>query len=286
METHDGRPKKRKTMKKATNEALDTALYLWFVQKRSEGIPLSGPIIAEKALFFNQKLNGDPNFKASSGWLDKFKNRHGIRELNIEGKKMSAASAETIEAFRAKFKQMIEENGFKRDQVYNADETGLNYKALPTKTLASYSEKYAPGFKMQKQRITAMTCANASGDNRIPLMLIGTAKKPRCFKGINMDALPVHYFAQKNAWMTQELFTKWFKNVFVPNVEHDLRVKNLPPKAILVLENALSHPEAELKSDNGNITCYFLPANTTNGPIGNRDAEATIQKEIYTATCS
>lgn len=187
MESLDGRTKQRKTMKGAANEALDTALYLWFIQKRSEGVPLSGPIVAEKALFFNTKLNGDPSFKASCGWLDNFKNRHGIRELNIEGEKMSAACMETVNAFKVKFQQMMDDNGFSRDQVYNADETGLNYKALPTKTLAALSEKYAPGFKMQKQRITAMVCANASGKNRFPLLLIGTAKKPRCFKDTNME---------------------------------------------------------------------------------------------------
>lgn len=263
MESYDGRPKKRKTMKKATNESLDTSVYLWFVQKRSEGIPLSGPIVAEKAILFNKKLNGDESFKASSGWLEKFKNRHGIRELNIEGEKLSAANIETVNAFKEKFQQMIDEEGLTRDQVYNADETGLNYKALPTKTLAAYSEKFAPGFKMQKQRVTVMVCANASGNSRVPLLLIGTAKKPRCFKGTNMNALPVHYYAQKSAWMTQAIFTHWFKQVFVPFVQQDLKSKGLPPKAVLVLDNAPSHPEDDLKSDDGNITCYFLPANTT-----------------------
>lgn len=263
MESQDGRPNQRKVMKKAANEVLDTALYLWFIQKRSEGIPLSGPIIAEKAIFFNNKLNGDAAFKASSGWLDRFKHRHGIRQLNIEGEKMSAASTETVDAYKKKFKQMVEQNGLTRDQVYNADESGLYYKALPTKTLAALSEKYAPGYKMQKQRVTAMVCANASGNNRIPLLLIGTAKNPRCFKNVNMKALPVNYYAQKNAWMTQSIFTDWFHNVFVPNVRRDLISKNLPPKAILVLDNAPSHPEDVLKSDDGNITCCFLPANTT-----------------------
>lgn len=214
MESYDGRVKKRKTMKKPANEALDNALYLWFIQKRSEGIPLSGPIVAEKALQFNTKLNGDVTFKASNGWLDNFKHRHGIRELNIEGEKMSAASIETINDFKAKFQRMVTEMGLTRDQVYNADETGLNYKALPTKTLASLSEKYAPGYKMQKQRITAMVCANASGNHRLPLLLIGKAKKPRCFKGLNMNALPVNYYAQKSAWMSQAIFIDWFKNVF------------------------------------------------------------------------
>lgn len=111
MESLDGRVKKRKTMKGAANEALDTALYMWFIQKRAEGIPLSGPIVAEKAILFNQKLNGDPSFKASSGWLDNFKNRHGIRELNIEGEKLSAASTETVNEFKEMFQKMIEEEG-------------------------------------------------------------------------------------------------------------------------------------------------------------------------------
>lgn len=90
--------KNRKTMKKATNEALDEAVYLGFVQKRCEGIPLSGPILCEKAIQFNEKLGGDGNFKASSGWLHKFKSRHGIRE----GEKMSAVTAETVAAFKKK----------------------------------------------------------------------------------------------------------------------------------------------------------------------------------------
>lgn len=263
MESFAGSSKKRKTMRKATNETVDMAVYLWFTQKRAEGIPISGPILAEKAIFFNEKLNGDASFKASQGWLEKFKNRHGIRELNIQGEKMSAASVETVNEFKEKFAQMIKENGLTRDQVYNADETGLYYKALPTKTLAAFSEKYAPGYKMQKQRVTAMVCSNASGNHRLPLLLIGTAKKPRCFKGINMKTLPVNYYAQKNAWMTQAIFSDWFKNVFVPFVQNDLKSKGLPPKAVLVLDNAPSHPEDDLKSDDGNITCYFLPANTT-----------------------
>ncbi|XP_043466354.1 tigger transposable element-derived protein 2-like [Leptopilina heterotoma] len=240
-------------LKKRTNEIV-----------QSEGIPLSGPIVSAKALFFNEELNGDANFKATNGWLEKFKNRHGIRELNIEEEKMSAASVEIVNDFKVKFQKIIDENGFTRDQVYNADETGLNYKALPTKTLAPICEKYAPGFKMQKQRITALVCANASGKNQIPLLLIGKSKRPRCFKGLNMNALPCTYAAQKNAWMSQEIFKQWFNMVFVPNVQKDLKSKNLPPKAILVLDNAPSHPEASsLTSDDGNITCYFLPANTT-----------------------
>lgn len=78
-----------------------------------------------------------------------------------------------------------------------------------------------------------------------------------------MNCLPVNYYAQKSAWMTQQIFTEWFKTVFVPHVQRDLKSKNLPPKAILVLDNAPAHPDNNLQSDDGNITCYFLPPNTT-----------------------
>lgn len=46
-------------------------------------------------------------------------------------------------------------------------------------------------------------------------------------------------------------------------MQTELKSKNLPPKAVLVLDNAPSHPEHDLKSDDGNITCYFLPPNAT-----------------------
>ena len=44
----------RKTMKEAQNKQLDNAAYLWFAQKRFQGTPISGPILATKALELNR----------------------------------------------------------------------------------------------------------------------------------------------------------------------------------------------------------------------------------------
>ena len=50
---------------------------MWFLQERSRGTPISGPIICEKALQFyhDHELHGEEcdKFKASPGWLDNFK---------------------------------------------------------------------------------------------------------------------------------------------------------------------------------------------------------------------
>ena len=67
---------KRKSLKLADDEQLDRALYAWFIQQRSTGTPISGPLPQEKAKHFSTQLNteaADREFKASTGWLEKFK---------------------------------------------------------------------------------------------------------------------------------------------------------------------------------------------------------------------
>lgn len=41
--------------------------------------------------------------------------------------------------------------GYKRDHIYNADETEINFKMLPKMPLALKQEKSTPGFKINKQ---------------------------------------------------------------------------------------------------------------------------------------
>ena len=68
----------------------------------------------------------------------------------------------------------------------------LYWKVLPRKTLASGSETSALGFSTQKQRLSVLACSNASGDQKLPLAVIGKSKNPRALKGVNMATLPLH----------------------------------------------------------------------------------------------
>jgi hypothetical protein len=79
-------------MKTAEYEKLNEAVYLWFTQQGEKGGLFSGPIIQGKA-----KMIGDQckSFTASSGWLDSWKTRYGIRHLNICGEKLSADEGAT-----------------------------------------------------------------------------------------------------------------------------------------------------------------------------------------------
>ena len=51
-----------------------------------------------------------------------------------------------IEHFKNKFLNLVENHGYSRDDVYSADETGINWKSLPQKSLPLKHETAAPGF--------------------------------------------------------------------------------------------------------------------------------------------
>ncbi|XP_066903730.1 jerky protein homolog-like [Halyomorpha halys] len=232
----------KKRLRKPASEVLDEAIWLWFCQEREKGTPLSGPLIKAKATSLHSALNAEGDFHASEGWLHRWKKRHGIQQFTISGEKLSA-DQEAATAFIDLFRNILVNEELSTEQVYNLDETGLNFKMLPNKTLAAKNNKNIVGYKLAKERLTLALCSNGSGTHKLPLFVIGKSRKPRAFKNIsNLSALPVHYRVQKSAWMDRELFSEWFNNVFVPEVANYLKNKNLPQKAILLLDNAPSHP--------------------------------------------
>jgi hypothetical protein len=134
---------------------------------------------------------------------------------------------------------------------------------LPKKTWALGEEKVASGHKENKIRFTFLPCANQSGDHKLPLMVIGTAKQPRCFPK-DISSMPIHYRANKSAWMTRDLFKEWFHDVFVVKVREYSATQGIPAEAILLLDNCSAHHfDMDLRSDDGLIKTAYLPPNVT-----------------------
>ncbi|GBM02529.1 Jerky [Araneus ventricosus] len=234
----------RRTLQQPQHEKLDNILYDWFLLKREEGIPISGPMLMEKARDFSEKTEYCKTMKT-----------------DISGEKKSADS-ESADEFSAFFEEFIKKNNINLDQIYNADETGVYFRCLPTSTLTGPNEISAHGFKKNKERLTVLTCANATGSHKIKLLVIGKSKNPRALTGIKH--LPVAYKNQKNCWMDRDIFIYWFKCIFVPSVISELKAKGKPEdsKVILLIDNCRAHPsDTELR--HGNISAMFLPPNVT-----------------------
>jgi len=52
-----------------------------------------------------------------------------------------------------------------------------------------------------KERITVLLCGNMAGEIE-KLLVIEKAAKPRCFKNIDVEKLPVSWYSNKKAWIT------------------------------------------------------------------------------------
>ncbi|GFX27707.1 tigger transposable element-derived protein 1 [Trichonephila clavipes] len=83
--------------------------------------------------------------------------------------------------------------------------------------------------------------------------------RPRALKGKDLKQLPVHWMANPKSWMTTAIFTEWFNNCYVPEVEAYVKKKSLDFKVLLIVDNSASHPQLE----HPNVQLVFLPPNTT-----------------------
>ncbi|XP_071036632.1 tigger transposable element-derived protein 2-like [Parasteatoda tepidariorum] len=156
--------KDRKYIRNAKNEDHDKVMIEWVRQCRSEGVPLTGPMLMAQAKIFHEVMGIQEECSYSTGWLKTFKKRHGMRQLSICGDR-AEADTEAAEKLIEDFEELIRNDDSSPEQVYNADETGLFWRYVPRKTLAAAEEKNPTGVKDCKVRMTIMACANAAGPN-------------------------------------------------------------------------------------------------------------------------
>ena len=184
---------KRRNLRKTGNEEINSLIYEWFRAARSKNVPVSGPLIQEKAKLFAEEL-GIETFKASNGWLESFRKCHGIKFSILSGE-AADVNEEIVINWAQRLPNLCE--GFSAEDIFNVDESGIFYKALPDRSLTLKGEQ-CKGGKKAKERITVLLCCSQTGEKLKPLV-IGKAEKPQCFKGLNVGDLPVTWKANRKA---------------------------------------------------------------------------------------
>ncbi|GBN62143.1 Tigger transposable element-derived protein 4 [Araneus ventricosus] len=153
---------------------LEECLIKWFKQCREYNLPIGGNELKEKAEQFAQKL-GHKDFKSSNGWLENFKNCHNIVFRKLCGKSQSV-SDELCSEWIKNLPGLLQE--YSPDNIFNADETGLSFKALPDKT-AVFQGETCHGGKQSKERVTLLLATNMSGTEKLTPLMIGKSRNPR-----------------------------------------------------------------------------------------------------------
>ncbi|MEE6457969.1 hypothetical protein FKM82_000130 [Ascaphus truei] len=171
-------------------------------------------------------------FTASRGWFMRFKERANLHNIKVTGEAASA-DEEAAKTFPVTLARIIEDGGYCARQVFNAEETGLYWKKIPSRSYIAKEEKSMPGFKVAKDRLTLLLGSNAAGDFRLKPLLVYHAENPRAFKGYAKSTLSVIWKSNRKAWVTGILFEDWFHHHFIPAVQLYCTRQNLDFKALM-----------------------------------------------------
>jgi len=236
-------------------KAINEILYVWYKKCEASGIYVNGPLLKEEATNIKQSLNRPEldGFKASDGWLEKWKVSHGIKEKQISGESLDVSQA-TVESWMERIRELCKD--YDQRDIWNMDESGCFFKALPSKGLARKGKK-TKGGKKSKQRITVAFFVSADGAKVGKPIVIWRSKKPRCFKSASApDTLgEVSYFDDPKSWMQVHIMENILDTLNRQMVKEGRKV-------MLLLDNATVHPPS-LIDMYSNIKIVFLPKNTT-----------------------
>lgn len=245
---------------------MEKLLFMWMEDLIQKNTPMSLHTVQAKARSLFQSLKsraGDDyaeDFQASTGWFKRFKKRFALHNVHVTGE-AGSADEDGAKKFVDSFDSLIKEEGYLPEQIFNVDETGLQWKRMPNRTYIHQEAKRMPGFKAFKDRLTLLLGGNAAGFKLKPF-LIYHSENPRAFKHINKHTLPVYYRSNPKAWMTQALFEDWFMNCFIPQAREYCAERGIPFKILLVMDNAPGHPP-HLDDLHHDVRVVFMPPNTT-----------------------
>jgi hypothetical protein len=75
-------------------------------------------------------------FGASHGWFDRFKCYSNLHSLKVCGK-VASADHQAAREFPATLKAIIKHGNYPPELVFSADETGINWKRMPSRSSIS-----------------------------------------------------------------------------------------------------------------------------------------------------
>eukprot|EP00170_Pyropia_yezoensis_P001482 contig_6513_g1486 len=164
------------------------------------------------------------------------------------------ANVEEAAARMAEIRQQLA--GVDPDFFYNADETGLLYRCLPSRSYVVRDDRrqaWRSKVMRSKDRVTFTLCSNATGSHKLPVTMIGKAAQPVCFVG-QANLCPLPYYSPKSAWTDTSVFKMRFHEVCVAGVRTRMR-----SPVFLFLDNLGCHSDiSDLQ-----VTIIELPSNTT-----------------------
>ena len=174
-----------------------------------------------------------------------------IRQVNSKLlSRLASLSVETVESWKERLPEIVK--GYRSDDVWNMDETGIFWRALPDCSLARNVELSCKGGEKNVNSTSQLRfLVSASGNKERPVV-IWKSENPRCMQRFSKVCLPVSYYSQPKAWMTGDILDDILRKL-------NRRLSSSNRNILLLMDNAGCHPE-NLSGKDSNIKVCFLPA--------------------------
>ena len=149
---------------------INVALYQWYSLTCSKNIYPDGPQLLEKARKIAECL-GKRDFVGTNGWLEKWKQRYHVRRVAICGES-GDVSGVMVSSWKERLPEIV--RGYEKKNIYNLDETGCFWRALPERGFVEKGKR-CNGGKKSKLRLTIAFLVNASGEKEQPIVIWNSA---------------------------------------------------------------------------------------------------------------
>ena len=247
---------------KSKHPDIDRSVFEWFcsIRKLRRGRkpqPVSRSLIKARAMYEARRCKV-LDFKASDGWFFHWRWRFGVtKQVRLHGE---AGDVDIVTADQEMQKLRTELQEYQPTNVFNMDEAGLFFRAIPNRSYLMPDEgdarQVARGTKAMKakERLTIILCVNATGNCKMAPVVIGSAKNPRCFKD-TPPSLP--YFHQRNAWNDTKNYNKWWQEVFLPTI------RQFTHDRVALLVDGFSGHDTSCVDPLGQVKVFKFPPNIT-----------------------
>lgn len=229
------RRKSVKRLKGAKHQDVESTLIDWIGKMNAESRTVNDKIIKKRAKVIGQQM-GVTDFVYSSGWLHRFKRRHGLIQNKKHGE-TTEVSVEVGRGCRQRLCDIVKE--YNPKDIYSMNESALFYQVQPD---TNVSDGPVKGCKKAEDKITLAFCTNANGSDKRTVTVVGK------YKDLNPSVYVSHRH-NADARMAAIEFGEWIKDF-----NEDMQ-KNKRSILLLVNNNTPFHKATNLS----NVRLEFLP---------------------------